>query len=139
MTRRMLACSQTPSRSPSVRLSPRLPIRALRRKGQEPDGGNTTDYKVVSLGHRPKEASLTEKAKELVGAVDAIGKLDSKTTSERSDRSAADTRRRGAESYIPTLPVVAFKFSDEFVAEYPRVKQVSIQKMLRQREWIVPK
>lgn len=43
------------------------------------------------------------------------------------------------DSYIPTLPVVAFMFSDKFKQEYPHVKQVSIQKMLRQREWIVPK
>lgn len=73
------------------------------------------DFKVISLGHRAKETSLTEKVKETVGAADSI------------------------DSYIPTLPVVAFMFSDKFKQEYPHVKQVSIQKMLRQREWIVPK
>lgn len=74
------------------------------------------DYKVVSRGHlRKEESSLTEKVKGTVGAADSI------------------------DSYIPTLPVVAFMFSDEFKKEYPHVKQVSIQKMLRQREWIVPK
>ncbi|GAA5984567.1 hypothetical protein JCM10908_003403 [Rhodotorula pacifica] len=75
---------------------------------------NSKYYKVVSRGHLPKETSITEKVKETVGTADAI------------------------DSYIPTLPVVAFKFSDEFAREYPRIKQVEIQKKLRQREWIVP-
>lgn len=74
------------------------------------------DFKVISLGHhRAKETSLTEKVKETAGMADSI------------------------DAYIPTLPVVAFMFSDKFKQEYPHVKQVSIQKMLRQREWIVPK
>lgn len=72
-------------------------------------------FKVISLGHhRAKETSLTEKVKETAGMADSI------------------------DAYIPTLPVVAFMFSDKFKQEYPHVKQVSIQKMLRQREWIVP-
>ncbi|KAK4052803.1 glutamate decarboxylase gad1 [Microbotryomycetes sp. JL201] len=42
------------------------------------------------------------------------------------------------EDYPPSLPVVAFKFSDEFKKEYPDVKQKSIQTLLRSRSWIVP-
>ncbi|KAM0786905.1 hypothetical protein ACM66B_002329 [Microbotryomycetes sp. NB124-2] len=42
------------------------------------------------------------------------------------------------EDYPPSLPVVAFKFSDEFKQEYPDIKQKSIQTLLRSRQWITP-
>ncbi|PRQ72096.1 glutamate decarboxylase [Rhodotorula toruloides] len=71
-------------------------------------------YKVVSEVHHLKDRSLTEKAKETVGAVDDV------------------------EAYVPSLPVVAFMFSDEFRKEYPRIKQRSIQLGLREHNWIVP-
>ncbi|GAA5821350.1 hypothetical protein JCM10212_000984 [Sporobolomyces blumeae] len=71
-------------------------------------------YEVISEIHRPREASLAEKAKQSIGLVDDI------------------------EHYVPALPVVAFKFTDEFKKEFPRIKQRSIQKLLRQNNWIVP-
>ncbi|KAK1227642.1 glutamate decarboxylase gad1 [Marasmius sp. AFHP31] len=42
------------------------------------------------------------------------------------------------ESYEAGLPVVAFKLSDDFVAQNPNVKQVWIQNLLRSKGWIVP-
>ncbi|BGP57823.1 hypothetical protein JCM8202_002478 [Rhodotorula sphaerocarpa] len=76
---------------------------------------NSKYYKVVSRGHLPKEPStLTDKVKDTVVPNDAI------------------------DHFLPSLPVVAFQFSQEFRKEYPRIKQASIQKGLRQREWIVP-
>ncbi|GAA6017529.1 hypothetical protein JCM11491_006855 [Sporobolomyces phaffii] len=75
---------------------------------------NSKYYTVVSDIHKPKEQSLAEKAKQSIGLVDDI------------------------EHYIPALPVVAFKFTDEFKREYPRIKQASIQHGLRQNNWIVP-
>ncbi|KAL0575222.1 glutamate decarboxylase gad1 [Marasmius crinis-equi] len=42
------------------------------------------------------------------------------------------------ESYEFGLPVVAFKLSDDFVAQNPKVKQVWIQNLLRSKGWIVP-
>ncbi|GAA6022511.1 hypothetical protein JCM10207_008538 [Rhodosporidiobolus poonsookiae] len=74
-------------------------------------------YTVISEIHHLKDKeqqSLLDKAKQSVGALDDI------------------------ELYNPGLPVVAFKFTDEFRREYPRIKQSSIQKLLRQKEWIVP-
>ncbi|GAA6049955.1 hypothetical protein JCM3770_007067 [Rhodotorula araucariae] len=74
-------------------------------------------YKVVSETHRPKgenSQSLIDKAKQSTGLTDEI------------------------DAYIPGLPVVAFKFSDEFVREYPRIQQRSIQLQMRQRQWIIP-
>ncbi|GAA5902753.1 hypothetical protein JCM6882_004057 [Rhodosporidiobolus microsporus] len=74
-------------------------------------------YTVISEVHRlknPSDQSLTDKAKQTIGALDDI------------------------ELYTPALPVVAFQFTQAFKREYPRIKQRSIQKLLREHEWIVP-
>ncbi|KAK4057369.1 glutamate decarboxylase gad1 [Microbotryomycetes sp. JL221] len=42
------------------------------------------------------------------------------------------------EDYPPSLPVVAFKFSNQFKQQNPNVQQKSIQTLLRSRSWIVP-
>ncbi|CAE6410228.1 unnamed protein product [Rhizoctonia solani] len=43
-----------------------------------------------------------------------------------------------AEYYERGLPVVSFRFTDKFREEYPHVKQVWIQNLLRAKQWIVP-
>ncbi|KAI0003248.1 glutamate decarboxylase [Russula compacta] len=42
------------------------------------------------------------------------------------------------ERYEPGLPVVAFRFSDEFQKKYPDLRQKWIQTLLRTKGWIVP-
>jgi len=42
------------------------------------------------------------------------------------------------ESYEPGLPVVAFRFSDDFQQKYPDIQQKWIQTLLRTKGWIVP-
>lgn len=42
------------------------------------------------------------------------------------------------QNYIPGLPVVAFRFSDEFQQKYPDIQQKWIQTLLRAKGWIVP-
>ncbi|KAJ7349472.1 glutamate decarboxylase [Mycena albidolilacea] len=42
------------------------------------------------------------------------------------------------ESYVPGLPVVAFRFSDEVKQQYPEIQQKWIQTLLRAKGWIVP-
>ncbi|KAL9714835.1 glutamate decarboxylase gad1 [Leucoagaricus gongylophorus] len=42
------------------------------------------------------------------------------------------------EDYEPGLPVVAFKFSESFKEQYPRLQQSWIQTLLRTRGWYVP-
>ncbi|KAG8920458.1 hypothetical protein FRC01_000744 [Tulasnella sp. 417] len=75
-------------------------------------------YKVVSEIHLPYEGSMTS----------AIGHaLESATT----DTEDPQYYRRG-------LPVVSFRFSDEFKQEYPWVKQEWMQTLLRVKQWIVP-
>jgi glutamate decarboxylase len=41
-------------------------------------------------------------------------------------------------SYEPGLPVVSFRFSEDFRTKYPDVDQKWIQTLLRSKSWIVP-
>ncbi|KIJ50962.1 hypothetical protein M422DRAFT_27078 [Sphaerobolus stellatus SS14] len=41
-------------------------------------------------------------------------------------------------SYDPGLPVVSFRFTDEFQKEFPDIQQKWIQTLLRSKGWIVP-
>lgn len=91
------------------------------------------DYTVVSDIHKPKEASLTEKAKQATGIADDIGWSSFSVLLSRSRTGCSSATF--ADSYVPALPVVAFKFTDEFKKEYPRIKQRSIQKLLRENNW----
>jgi glutamate decarboxylase len=42
------------------------------------------------------------------------------------------------EKYVPGLPVVSFRLSDEYQKEYPHVKQASVSTLLRVKGWILP-
>lgn len=42
------------------------------------------------------------------------------------------------EDYLPGLPVVAFRFSDKFRADYPDIPQAMVSLLLRNRQFIVP-
>jgi len=42
------------------------------------------------------------------------------------------------ESYVPGLPVVSFRFSDEFKQKNPEIQQKWVQTLLRTKGWIVP-
>lgn len=44
-----------------------------------------------------------------------------------------------AEYYHEGLPVVSFRFTDEFKAQNPNLQQAWIQSQLRYYGWIVPK
>ncbi|TFY83455.1 hypothetical protein EWM64_g568 [Hericium alpestre] len=73
-------------------------------------------YTVLSDIHRPAGGgSVTEAAKRVVGF-------------DEED----------IESYEPGLPVVSFRFSDEFKDIYPEIQQKWIQTLLRVKGWIVP-
>lgn len=43
-----------------------------------------------------------------------------------------------ARHYMPGLPVVAFRWTDEFRKQYPHLRQHALQVMLRVKGWIVP-
>lgn len=49
---------------------------------------------------------------------------------EAEDETSAD--------YNAGLPVVAFRFSDDFKKEFPHIKQVNISNLLRAKQYIIP-
>ncbi|TFL06848.1 glutamate decarboxylase [Pterulicium gracile] len=51
---------------------------------------------------------------------------------------AVGLREDDIESYIPGLPVVSFRFTDQFKQKYPELQQKWIQTLLRTKGWIVP-
>ena len=42
------------------------------------------------------------------------------------------------ERYIPGLPVISFRLTDEFKVQYPHVKQAAVSTLLRVKGWILP-
>ena len=42
------------------------------------------------------------------------------------------------ERYIPGLPVVSFRLTDEFKSTYPHIKQAAVSTLLRVKGWILP-
>lgn len=54
------------------------------------------------------------------------------------DQSETSPDAEEPEFYNAGLPVVAFRFADEFQKEYPHIKQQSISTLLRARGYIIP-
>jgi len=79
---------------------------------------STGYYTVVSEIHLPFEAPATT----------VVGRMIESATDDTED---PQFYRRG-------LPVVSFRFSDQFKEDYPHVKQEWMQTLLRVRQWIVP-
>jgi glutamate decarboxylase len=42
------------------------------------------------------------------------------------------------ERYIPGLPVVSFRLTDDFKSQYPQIKQAAVSTLLRVKGWILP-
>jgi len=42
------------------------------------------------------------------------------------------------ERYVPGLPVVSFRLTDEFLKDYPHIKQAAVSTLLRVKGWILP-
>lgn len=102
-------------------------------------------YTCLSDIHRPAPAksavlAATEKVKDAVtsAASSAVGGGDDKG---KQPEAAAGAPHLGADtsaSYVAGLPVVAFRFSDEFKREYPHLKQETVSLFLRAKQWIIP-
>ncbi|KAH7634443.1 pyridoxal phosphate-dependent transferase [Sordaria sp. MPI-SDFR-AT-0083] len=66
-------------------------------------------------------------------------KEESKThASDSKDASKDKDREETSADYTPGLPVVSFRFTDEFKKEYPHVKQETVSLLMRARQWIIP-
>jgi len=76
---------------------------------------NSGYYDVLSDIHRPASSSI-------------VGELTETLKIDQGD----------VESYVPGLPVVAFRFSEAYRTNNPDVQQKWIQTLLRSKGWIVP-
>jgi glutamate decarboxylase len=102
----------------------RLVSRALENSGY---------YVCLSNIHRPKTTTSTS---ALDTISQAAGQFEAVVKGEKSVGAFTET---DAEFYQEGLPVVSFRFTDEFKAKYPGIKQAWIQLQLRSIGWIVPK
>lgn len=59
---------------------------------------------------------------------------------EVSAKQQAENRKKKGEdvNYNPSLPVVSFKFTDDFKRRYPHVRQSAVSTLIRTKGWIVP-
>ena len=110
-------------------------------------------YTCVSDIHRPphKQASVTgggssdnDDSKNIDQSQDnddqKAEKEESKTHASSSSLSKEDTPKdyETSADYTPGLPVISFRFTDEFQKEYPHVKQETVSLLMRARQWIIP-
>ncbi|KAH7037603.1 pyridoxal phosphate-dependent transferase [Microdochium trichocladiopsis] len=84
-------------------------------------------YTCVSDIHRPapKPDSSASNA-----ASSVLKEAKDKILGEQEGETSAD--------YVAGLPVVSFRFSDKFKAEYPHIKQEPVSLLMRARQWIIP-
>ncbi|KAJ7470531.1 glutamate decarboxylase [Mycena latifolia] len=95
-------------------------------------------YRAIALDDL-KNARLLSRAldnSKYYTVISEIHKLDPARSLGASVKSVVD--EEDVESYVPGLPVVAFRFSDEFQNQYPEIQQKWIQTLLRAKGWIVP-
>ncbi|KAH8110294.1 glutamate decarboxylase [Phellopilus nigrolimitatus] len=81
-----------------------------------------TYFKVLSNVHHPASPADAESPSQ-------------KTVSAKKH---AATDEDDPENYQRGLPVVSFRFSDDFKQEYPHIQQVWVQTLLRAKGWIMP-
>ncbi|KAJ4420003.1 glutamate decarboxylase gad1 [Neurospora sp. IMI 360204] len=93
-------------------------------------------YTCVSDIHRPPQnkqaASLT------AGSSGEEGKNEQSSSESQNDDQKKAEREETSADYTPGLPVVSFRFTDEFQKEYPHVKQETVSLLMRARQWIIP-
>lgn len=83
-------------------------------------------YHCVSDIHRPVSTKSSLTAEAATKVKDAVA---STTGGDKKETSAA---------YHAGLPVVSFRFTDEFRREFPHIKQETVSVLLRARQWIIP-
>ncbi|KAK4457073.1 glutamate decarboxylase [Cladorrhinum samala] len=92
-------------------------------------------YTCLSDIHRPvsdnkTETGAAEKVKE------AVSSAAEKVTGE--DKSSRVSPEDNSANYVAGLPVVSFRFSDEFKKEFSHIKQEWVSVLMRARGWIIP-
>ncbi|KAG5727584.1 Glutamate decarboxylase [Termitomyces sp. T112] len=91
-------------------------------------------YRAVALDDL-RNARLLSRALEASKYYTVLSDIHRKVAGPSESRT---TNEDDIELYHPGLPVVSFRFSDEFKEKYPDVQQRWIQTLLRAKGWIVP-
>ncbi|KAG6334007.1 hypothetical protein ID866_5090 [Astraeus odoratus] len=97
-------------------------------------------YRTIALADL-KNARLLSRALERTGwytVLSDIHRYRSEGSLAKSAQAMLGVDEENPESYVEGLPVVAFRFSDDFQQKHPEIQQRWIQTLLRSRGWIVP-
>jgi glutamate decarboxylase len=96
-------------------------------------------YRAVALNDL-KNARIFARALEASGYYSVLSDIHRSVGSKgiSAITQAVGLREADVELYEPGLPVVSFRFSDEFKQKYPEIQQKWIQTLLRVKGWIVP-
>ncbi|CAM1502022.1 Fc.00g040060.m01.CDS01 [Cosmosporella sp. VM-42] len=96
-----------------------------RRSPLAPSNPDSTDGSTSKINPQivaGQVRSSIQKAADFVGGQEAEQSITGETSAH----------------YVAGLPVVSFRFSDEFQREFPHVSQDSLALLLRARQWIIP-
>ncbi|EKM55716.1 uncharacterized protein PHACADRAFT_121497 [Phanerochaete carnosa HHB-10118-sp] len=95
-------------------------------------------YKAITLDDM-KNARLLSRALENSGLFEVLSDIHRPVEGlAASIKGAVSFDEENIDNYIPGLSVVAFRFSEEYRAQNPDVKQKWVQTLLRAKGWIVP-
>lgn len=95
-------------------------------------------YKAVALDDL-KNARLLSRALENSGLFEVLSDIHRPVENlSTAVKGAVGLDEENVENYIPGLPVVSFRFSDDYRAKNPDVQQKWVQTLLRAKGWIVP-
>lgn len=83
-------------------------------------------------------ARLLSIALEKTGWFTCVSSIHRKKTIKAAKNKVLGKGQETSADYVAGLPVVAFRFSDEFQKEYPHVKQESVSILLRAKQYIIP-
>lgn len=86
-----------------------------------------------------KNARLLSRALELSGYYTVLSDIHRPASSVTAAAKAVGVASdMDAENYMPGLPVVSFRWTDEFQKQHPNLDQKFMQTLLRAKGWIVP-
>ncbi len=109
-------------------------------------------YNLVHLGFKGyqeimenslRNARVLSKSLEATGWFICLSDIHRTTSAARGALADAKTAVLGEDGessadYVAGLPVVSFRFSDEFKGQFPHIKQESVSLLMRARQWIIP-
>lgn len=94
-------------------------------------------YREIALADL-KNARLLSRALEKTGLYTVLSDIHRRKSEGLLAKAVASIDEENSEGYEEGLPVVSFRFSDDFQQKYPEIEQRWIQVLLRARGWIVP-